>query len=572
MDGSGSNRPLAYSYIRMSTGIQLKGHSKQRQLETSAAYAKTHGLELVDVSQLEDIGVSAFKGANVKDGALGQFLAAAENGKVPAGSYLLVKSLDRISRQDILPSLALFLRIIGSGIVLVTLQDEKVYDRHTKANDLIISLTIMSRAHEESRLKSQRVGAAWSNKRSNADKRKLTKWCPAWLRLSNDRSQYEKIPERVAVVSSIFEDTLAGIGGLAITKRLNAKKMPVWGKSKGWHPSYIAKILTNRAVIGEYQPCKLTTDGKRKPDGDPVQDYFPSIIPEELFFRAQQARKDRRITGRGRKGKYVTNLFSGIATCAYCHHPMMFNNKGPPPKGGTFLVCEAAKRGLGCVTTGWKYDHFEASFLTFVERLDLLALIRNDVSKMKTLDQAIQALQGERLSLRHDMETAYQLLNKNSSLDFVVEKLEALQKRVDELDTRFKEKESERQRLEASESEFHQSKEEIKTLIAQLQSKSSEDHDLYKLRSQVAARIKGLVERLEIAPAGTGPIMSKMIERYKTIKTDDETKVMLIEGIRDAKDKRYFKVKFRDGSELGLRPDKTNSSSIDARWESEPLN
>ena len=74
MSGIGNQGRLAFSYIRMSTDTQLKGHSKQRQLEKSAAYAKVHGLELADESQLEDIGVSAFKGDNVKEGALGQFL------------------------------------------------------------------------------------------------------------------------------------------------------------------------------------------------------------------------------------------------------------------------------------------------------------------------------------------------------------------------------------------------------------------------------------------------------------------------------------------------------------------
>jgi DNA invertase Pin-like site-specific DNA recombinase len=58
--------PLAYSYVRMSTDIQLKGHSKQRQLETFQDYAKANGLKLADESQLVDIGKSAFKGPTSK--------------------------------------------------------------------------------------------------------------------------------------------------------------------------------------------------------------------------------------------------------------------------------------------------------------------------------------------------------------------------------------------------------------------------------------------------------------------------------------------------------------------------
>ena len=41
-------RPHAYSYIRMSTDLQLKGDSRRRQLELSKTFAAEHDLELVD--------------------------------------------------------------------------------------------------------------------------------------------------------------------------------------------------------------------------------------------------------------------------------------------------------------------------------------------------------------------------------------------------------------------------------------------------------------------------------------------------------------------------------------------
>ena len=161
MDRTSPHRPLAYSYVRISTDIQLKGHSKQRQLERSQDYAKKHGLRLVEAG-LEDLAVSAFHGANVRDGDLGRFLRAVESGEIERGSYLLVESLDRISRQEIVKSLALFLRIIEAGINLVTLQDEFLYQAgKIQLAELVISLTSMSRAHDESLIKSQRVLAAW---------------------------------------------------------------------------------------------------------------------------------------------------------------------------------------------------------------------------------------------------------------------------------------------------------------------------------------------------------------------------------------------------------------------------
>ena len=42
-------------------------------------------------------------------------------GKIEPGSYLLVESLDRISRQEIMPSLTIFMDLVKEGINLVTL-------------------------------------------------------------------------------------------------------------------------------------------------------------------------------------------------------------------------------------------------------------------------------------------------------------------------------------------------------------------------------------------------------------------------------------------------------------------
>ena len=84
--------------------------------------------------------------------------------------------------------------------------------------------------------------------------------------------------------------------------------MPDFGKLKGWHNSYVAKILSNRAVLGEHQPGRVLANKKREPIGNALQDYYPRIIDDELFYRAQQARSERRVNGRGRKGKYLTKF------------------------------------------------------------------------------------------------------------------------------------------------------------------------------------------------------------------------------------------------------------------------
>src|SRR6267378_1002220 len=113
----------AYSYLRLSTPEQIKGDSIRRQLERSRAYAEKHRLQLDE--SLRDLGVSAYKGRNREHGALGRFLEHVRSDRVPRGSYLIVESLDRLSREKPRQALKPFLSLIDAGVKIVTLQDEQ---------------------------------------------------------------------------------------------------------------------------------------------------------------------------------------------------------------------------------------------------------------------------------------------------------------------------------------------------------------------------------------------------------------------------------------------------------------
>jgi DNA invertase Pin-like site-specific DNA recombinase len=546
-------RPRAYSYVRMSTDLQLRGDSLRRQLEASSMYAAANGLELVDEFRFEDIGVSAYTGANVAEGALGRFLDAAKTGGVPAGSFLLVESLDRLSRQEVRKSLGIFLSIVDAGINIVTLTDNRVYTADkTDLVDLLTSLVIMSRAHEESQTKSHRIRAAWANKRAGARTRPLTATCPAWLRLSSDRTRYEVIESRSATVKHIFEESASGIGNYSIARRLNARRIPHFGRSRGWHSSYVSKILKNRAGIGEFQPHRLV-DGKRRPDGDPVPNYFPAIVEQQLFYRVQRGLCERLIRGAGRKGARVSNLFSRLMNCAYCGSPVKFENKGPPPKGANFLVCDGARRGLGCEATRWRYDHFEASFLAFVREVDLERVIRSDdeATKRSIIDETITALRGEQESIRQRMEKAYDLLDvAGSATNFVAQKLQQLEDRRSAVEAELREREQERARLGLTVSDGK----EVKALIERLQDRNPSD-EAYKLRSTIAARLRSLVRSIYVAPVGGG-----LLTQLKLEPDEPEAGPVAEEIMRAVMTRRYFAVGLHDGSVRVIFPDQPHAT------------
>src|SRR5947208_9638 len=59
----------AYSYVRFSTPQQAQGGSLNRQASLTQAYCARKKLTLDDTLTLQDLGVSAFRGANIRDGA-----------------------------------------------------------------------------------------------------------------------------------------------------------------------------------------------------------------------------------------------------------------------------------------------------------------------------------------------------------------------------------------------------------------------------------------------------------------------------------------------------------------------
>ena len=362
---------LAYSYIRMSRPEQMRGDSLRRQVEAADAWAKARGVTIDE--SIRDIGVSAYRGKNHTEGALGAFLKLVTDGVIKPGSYLLVESLDRLSREAVLDALPRFIDIINAGIIIVTLLDKQEYGKDRLRADwtpLILSLAVMARAHEESQTKAVRLREAWSAKRATAAQKVVTSRVPEWLVVREGRIHV--IPERVAVVRRIFRETINGDGRRTIVRRLNDEKILAFRNGEnGWQPSYVAKLLSSRAVVGEFQAYCRNEAGIRHPEGDPVPGYYPIIVDEGEFLRAGQASRSRAVAP-GPRGEHVTNLFTGLAKCAGCGGSMVVENKGKPPKGGRYLACAAARRSAGCDHHRlWRIDRIEGEVLRQLRRVAL---------------------------------------------------------------------------------------------------------------------------------------------------------------------------------------------------------
>lgn len=268
----------AYSYLRFSSRKQEKGDSLRRQTSLRDAWLLKKGLTLDDSLTIQDLGVSAFRGKNLAKGALAGFVQAVQQGRVPVGSYLVIEKLDRFSRDDADEATIIFTRLLKAGITIVTLEPEKEWTAEAIKGFGVIELVLQFvLSNQESQKRSERLGAAWREKKKNAAKQLVSKRGPSWLRYDDASGRHLKAPEKTAQVKRIFDLAEKGYGSGQIAKLFNKEKVPslLWGN--GWHGASVLKLLRSRTVLGEYQPCRITPQGPKR--REPVEAAMTELYP-----------------------------------------------------------------------------------------------------------------------------------------------------------------------------------------------------------------------------------------------------------------------------------------------------
>lgn len=347
--------PRVYSYIRFSDAKQAAGASTERQQSYAADWAKKHGLELDESLTMRDEGLSAYHQMHVKRGALGLFLAAVDAGAVPSGSVLVVEGLDRLSRAEPIQAQAQLANIINAGVSVVTASDGKVYSRESlKANpmDLVYSLLVMIRAHEESDTKSKRV--------RDAIRRQCLGWqtgayrglvrygpAPSWLKAVD--GVWQVIPERQQAVLTAIELWQQGLGTGAIANALFERGLSI--SSVPPTSGHLSRLLQHPALAG----TKIVNlDGEEFV----LHNYYPALISQELLLELQQQGSER---GRRWVKGDIPSILTGhnITVCGYCGSPMKSqtmtsrrNADGTIPDYNRRLHCMRINSGHKCGVAG----------------------------------------------------------------------------------------------------------------------------------------------------------------------------------------------------------------------------
>lgn len=511
--------PKAYSYIRFSTKEQAKGHSLKRQTEMREAYlAKRPDLTLDTSLTLEDMGVSAFKGTNADEGNLGSFIRAIEAGIVPKGSYLLIESLDRLSRAKVQIALNLFLSIVNQGITIVTLEDGKEFNENSDFTDIIISVVGMQRAHEESKRKSDLISKAWKDKRVQAAStgKVMSRVVPFWLKAKEDKSGFIVLDEYAKILNRMFDLALDGIGVHSIAVALNSEGITT-PTGKAWKGPNIAKFLRNRAAIGEATFSSFMNEGNKREATDPIPNYFPAVVDEAKFYAVRDKFNTYNMdTEHGRKSDN-RNLFRRLIRCQYCGNSVSLQavryNSKEGKKLYSTLACSGKVAGNGCKSERWDYYEFQHLFLTLVQELDVSTLVgsnkkQDDIKRVNTL---IGKERANNEQLHTKMNNLMALIEEGVKVEGVAKRIQELDNQISYSNVTLSNLERELSILEAESRSFESTRLEMNELIELLGDPEHSpkpyhimEEEEVRRRAKLSMMISTLVDNIIMSSVGTG--------------------------------------------------------------------
>ena len=357
-----------------------------------------------------------------RGGALAAFLAEVEIGHIPRGSVLIVENLDRLSRENPWDALPVLCNLVNARITVVTLYpSEMSFERGSNMTALILAVAEFSRGNSESESKSIRLSEVHEQKRKNLRENGTVMGgnIPAWVK--NHGGKLLLIPDRAKIVRRIFTLAIQGYGLSLIVRELTRDNVATWGRSKnGWSKTYVHKIVTSRAALGELQPkCK------GQAAGEPVPDYFPAVVDESTWLQAQAAMAHRKFRT-GPVGKKVATLFGGLLLDATTQGPLRIAWQiTGPPKGQRyrrrFLVSARSMEGQ-TPAISFPSDVFEQAILKLLHEVNPADVLGKEpesestavAAELAVKEQRIRQIEAELTGDGHDIPALVRVLRSLS--------------------------------------------------------------------------------------------------------------------------------------------------------------
>jgi DNA invertase Pin-like site-specific DNA recombinase len=422
-----ATRRLAVSYSRFSDPKQAEGDSSERQDREYRAFCERHNLT-PGKEVYADRGRSGYHDEHRTKGRLGELVAAAKDGRFDPGTVVVIEAWDRLGRLRPDRQTELVAELLRTGVSIGVCRLNDIFSEDDFGTHKWTTLAVFIQlAHQESKQKAERVAASWERRRQRAreDGTLIGTYLPAWVEKVDDGLRL--IPERAAAVRRIFQLAAEGLGHTKIVAQLLAEKVKPFGEkvvSEGrtrsqfsgtWTKPYVALLLRDRRVLGEFQPHRTDRQTKREvPDGPPLVDYYPRVITDDEFNLARAAQEERRNRDKlGRRtgprhSKYV-NLFKSMLTHARDGEGFLLHNKGTSAKPELILVNARGNGGRSkCYT--FPYPVFETCVLKCLEEIDPATVLprkQTGPSRADVLRAKLANLRADIAKYQDDLKAGY---------------------------------------------------------------------------------------------------------------------------------------------------------------------
>ena len=378
---------VAISYLRFSNAIQAKGDSFRRQNDSRDKWLEQNP-EVKLETELQDFGLSAFKGHHRSRGDLGDFLEFIKTDKFQNRAkrdeiFLLVESFDRLSRERIMTAVHQLEEIVRSGVKVVTLSDGQIYDRDAlnELGKLIVAVVIMSRAHEESARKSSRLKEAF--KKMRAEGKTCGTWMPGWL-YKDDQGKIQVNKEKAKPIKEIIRRIARGDTFMSITRDFYLRGIKSPKGAQTWSSHYLRQVVEKPSAIGTWA----------SKDGD-IEGFYPPIIDEETFAKARQVLKNLNSWKGGNARKGNINILRKIAVDKMFGGSVVYRTSGRLHKSNKYKHSYMPVKSVSAYFKGAQWSARQVEAMILIPMNHALAIDQDNTGeemKLAKLEEEIEKI------------------------------------------------------------------------------------------------------------------------------------------------------------------------------------
>ena len=404
------------AYCRVSTDSDEQATSYDAQIEHYTAYINGHpDWELAGI--YADDGIS---GTNTKKRE--EFNRMIDECMAGNIDMVITKSISRFARNTL--DCLKYIRQLKDKNIPVFFEKENINSMDSKGE---VMLTIMaSLAQQESQSLSQNVKLGLQYR---YQQREIQINCARFLGYTKDENEHLVIvPEEAEIVKRIYREYLEGASMLKIARGLEADGILNGAGKEKWHTSNVNQILRNEKYIGDALLQKTYTvdflTKKRVKNNGLVPQYYvenshEAIIPREIFMQVQEELIRRRIVHTSPNGKNRTfssnHCFAQMIICGNCgevFRRVHWNNRG---KKSVVWRCVSRleNTGLFCDARTVPESQIEQVLVTAINQTlcdkdNFLVTLQNNIETviihendqtLDAIDKRLEELQTELLKL-----------------------------------------------------------------------------------------------------------------------------------------------------------------------------